>query len=479
MSRQAARRRPVIASIMRPTIPVLLAALLALAAGLPAGEADGRTKAREELRAIERQAAVLSRAFELVHEVVAPSVVSVRTRETVYNPWSPRAGAREVEVGEGSGFVIRSDTERSWILTNEHVVMERDRAGRSTPYDKLRVVLWDNREVDAEYVGYDQKTDLAVISIPVGGLPAVEWGDSDQVHVGQWVLALGYPLGIGYSASQGIVSATDRSTGIYASVGGFESFIQTDAAINPGNSGGPLVDIGGRIIGVNANIVSRTGSNIGLGFAIPSNLARRVAEDLLEFRQVRRAAVGVQLASLAPADAERAGLPKAPAVRIDQVIPLTPAAEAGVEPGDVLLTINGQRVQSLHHFRARVAAAPVDAEIVLGLWRGGKAVERRIKPITTEELQRRLDEAAARTRRLELAQFGLTLGEDDRSARLGLVVLAVAPGVDFLRVGDRVLRERALGDLRTLGDAEPLQRAREASLQVVQDGRTFWLTLRR
>ncbi|MFM2092096.1 MAG: hypothetical protein RLZZ127_2585, partial [Planctomycetota bacterium] len=354
-----------------------------------------------------------------------------------------------------------------------------DRAGRSTPYDKLRVVLWDNREVDAEYVGYDQKTDLAVISIPIGGLPAVEWADSDQAHVGQWVLALGYPLGIGYSASQGIVSATDRSTGIYESVGGFESFIQTDAAINPGNSGGPLVDIGGRILGVNANIVSKTGSNIGLGFAIPANLARRVAEDLVQFGKVRRAAVGVQLASVSPADAERAGLPKAPAVRIDQVVPLTPAAEAGVQPGDILLTINGQRVQSLHHFRARVAAAPVEREIVLGLWRDGKPAETRITPITADELQRRLETAANRTRKLDLPQFGLTLAEDDRSARLGLVVLAVAPGVDFLRPGDRVLRERAAGDLRTLADGEALVRAREASLQVVQDGRTFWLTLRR
>ena len=255
--------------------PILL--LCSVCCWLAALDQAGRDQARAELRQLAAESTRLSRCFNLVHELVGPSVVSIRTKERqVVLTWGGRA-VREVDAGEGSGFIVAADAKQAWILTNAHVVVQSDgqngfqrkRDGSYAGYDRLRVVLHDNREADATYVGVDVPSDLALIRVPIGGLPAAEWADSEQVHVGDWVLALGYPLGVGYSASAGIVSATDRSTGIYEAVGGFESFIQTDTAINPGNSGGPLVDIQGRIVGVNSNIKSSTGANIGLGSPSP------------------------------------------------------------------------------------------------------------------------------------------------------------------------------------------------------------------
>lgn len=469
---------------MRRLIP-----LLALACCATAAEDPARERIRSELRGIASETSRLSRAFNLVHELVGPSVASIHTSDrVVYRSWTGRA-VREVEAGEGSGFVVASDATASWILTNAHVVLRtgddqrfvRNQDGTWAGYDRLRVVLHDNREVDAQYVGVDPQTDLAMVKVPIGDLPAIEWADSDQVKVGDWVLALGYPLGVGYSATAGIVSATDRSTGIYEAVGGFESFIQTDAPINPGNSGGPLVELSGRIVGINSNIVSRTGASIGLGFAIPANLARRVAEDLRLHGKVSRAIVGIQMADLDANEARRLGLASGQAVRVTDVLPMTPAATAGVRKDDVILAVDRVPVHSLQQFRARIAAHRPGETVKLSLWREGSAQEAAVALVAQEDVEKRLADAADAhaAKGTPAPAFGFRLLADGRD---GLLIVAVDPGSladqAGLTPGDRVLAEATLGKLSTAEDAKKIGALREGVLQVRSGRRVAWLRFR-
>lgn len=472
--------------MLRPAL--LLCALIAHAGAL---EGPARDQARAELRALAAESGRLSRAFNLVHELVGPSVVSIHTSaRVVQRTWTGLA-VREVEAGEGSGFVVASEGGQSWILTNAHVVLRSDqnngfvknRDGSWAGYDRLRVVLHDNRETEATYVGVDVQTDLALIRVTFGDLPPAVWADSDQTKVGDWVLALGYPLGVGYSASAGIVSATDRSTGIYEAVGGFESFIQTDTAINPGNSGGPLVDLQARIIGVNANIKSSTGVNIGLGFAIPANLARRVAEDLRAHGEVKRGVVGVRLDDLTAAEAVKLGLPPAQAVRIDSVDPFTPAEKAGVKGGDVILTVDGGRIASSQQFRARLAVRRPGEPFQLGLWRNGTPVEITLRIADRADIERQLHEAAQQliAKGIAAPAFGFTLLADGPAAA-GLLIVAIEADSLAERAGlspgDRVLAEATLGKLSTTEHAQALAALREASIQVQRGTRKVWLRLR-
>jgi S1-C subfamily serine protease len=455
---------------------------------LPALDQAGRDQARAELRQLAMESTRLARCFNLVHELVGPSVVSIRTKERqVVLTWGGRA-VREVDAGEGSGFVVAADAEQAWVLTNAHVVLQSDgqngfqkrRDGSYAGYDRLRVVLHDNREADATYVGVDVQTDLALIRVPIGGLPAVEWADSEQVHVGDWVVALGYPLGVGYSASAGIVSATDRSTGIYEAVGGFESFIQTDTAINPGNSGGPLVDLQGRIVGVNANIVSRTGANIGLGFAIPSAIARRVGEDLRANGAVKRGALGVKLEEIDANLARSLGLPPAQAVRVTGVDPLTPAEQAGIRVGDIVLAVGGTPVASIQQFRGRLATRRPGEEVPLTLWRDGARSQMSLRIADRDEIDRALAKAAETliAKAAPLANLGCRVLPDSQ----GLIIVQVEAGGlaadGGLSPGDRILAERGLGKLQTAEDAAKLAALREGVIQVQSGRRVAWLRFR-
>ncbi len=454
---------------------------------------EARAKAREELKTVGGELQRLSHVFNLVHELVGPSVVAIHTRSQEAVPYRTPfggvffGGSREVEVGEGSGFIFHTDDKASYIMTNSHVVLrmneqqqfERDRNGRYIGYERITIELNDGREIDAEYVGWSVETDLAVLKIPLPKLPTTEWADSDKTRVGDWVVALGYPLGVGYSATSGIVSATDRSTGIYKPVGGFESFIQTDAAINPGNSGGPLVDLTGRIVGVNSNILSRTGSNIGLGFAIPSNLVKRVGEDLLAHGEVRWPGIGVDAEEIAADQTPALGLPSGTAVRLAHVFPDTPADRGGLENGDVVLTVGGVRIAGQMQFRSRLAACRIGQEVPLTIWRGGKTLERSVVPVALEDIKKKRAIIKAEDE-IDLKAFGLHLGNDGQP---GLVIteidskgLAAQAG---LEPGDRVLAERSTGAFKTIDDAKPLGRRQEITIQVIKEGRAFWLRMRR
>ncbi len=244
--------------------------------------------------------------------------------------------------------MFRSD---GHVLTNNHVV-----TGAAT----VAVVLSDNRRFEATVVGRDPDTDIAVLTVDAAGaLNVAQIGDSDALRAGDWVLALGYPLGLSATVTAGIVSATGRRLGIMARdrevIAPLEYFIQTDAAINPGNSGGPMVDLAGRVVGVNSAIASPTGYYSGYGFAVPINLALRVAEDLIRFGEVRRPRLGVQVADVTPADAEVYGLGRVEGAEIVAIPEDGPAEAAGIRVGDVVLAVDGDPVAASGDLQALVA----------------------------------------------------------------------------------------------------------------------------
>jgi serine protease Do len=294
----------------------------------------------------------LSTAFRAASHAAIDAVVQVRTEvsartvsqqvppELRGTPFEEMFGGRmrsAPQAASGSGFIIDAN---GYVVTNNHVVEGASR---------IRVVLNDKRELDARVVGRDPNTDIAVLKVEGRGLPTVRLGDSDQLDTGDWVLALGYPLQLGQTTTAGIVSAKGRSIGIMAGTDGanapLEHYIQTDAAINPGNSGGPLVDLQGRVVGVNSAIASPTGYYSGYGFAVPINLARRVADDLMRYGVVHRPMLGVEIRDASTADAEvfRLASPDGAVVASE---PKGAARDAGMQMGDVIVALDGQPVKS-------------------------------------------------------------------------------------------------------------------------------------
>jgi serine protease Do len=274
---------------------------------------------------------------------------------------------RRIPNGLGSGVIISED---GYILTNNHVIS--DDSGQ--PADEIRIHLNDGSQVDAEVVGRDERTDVALLKIEGSGLPFIKMADSERLKVGDIVFAIGNPLGVGQTSTMGIVSATRRSNLGLLGNQGYENFIQTDAAINRGNSGGALVDAKGRLVGINTAIFSQTGGNIGIGFAIPSSLARTVVLELIETGKVRRGYLGVSISDLNPDMAEAFGLDSSKGALVELVQDDTPAARAGLKRGDVIREINGLPVESVSDLRLRVASIRPGSEIDVGIVREGEEV---------------------------------------------------------------------------------------------------------
>jgi len=324
------------------------------------GEAAVRTVLQDTSRPVpQAKAAVdLGQAFASVAEHVKPAVVFIKSerRERVTSrrtpdfedffrmPQLPRRP--QVEQGSGSGFIVSQD---GYILTNNHVVQGADR---------VTVRLYDNREFSAKTVGTDPSTDVAVIKIQATGLPTVRLGDADSTAIGNWVLAIGNPLGeaFTFTVTAGIVSAKGRLlSGLNQNRYAIQDFIQTDAAINPGNSGGPLVNVRGEVIGINSAIASETGLYAGYGFAIPINLARTVMTQLIATGHVERAVMGVSIKDATQEDAEAVGLSAIRGVVVrDYTSDDSPARRAGIQQGDVIVAVDGQAVQSVPQLQQRV-----------------------------------------------------------------------------------------------------------------------------
>jgi serine protease Do len=321
----------------------------------------------QEVRTLEET----GQAFEAIAEHVTPAVVSIEAEQLEARRTTPRRNLppgmedffRQFDnqdpgprSGTGSGFIVTKD---GYILTNNHVVANADR---------VTVRLLDNRTFPAKVIGRDPTTDVALIKVEATDLPTVALGDDNRSRVGQWVVAIGNPLGLDFTVTAGIISAKGRSQlalpgrEAYA----IQDFIQTDAAINPGNSGGPLVNIRGEVIGINSAIASSTGLNAGYGFAIPISLAKVVMDDLKEFGRVRRAVLGVQIGEVEPSDARAAGLPEIRGAKIQDFVPSeseSPSAKAGLEPGDIIVAAGGHRVNRVSELQ-RVIRGYKPGEIV-------------------------------------------------------------------------------------------------------------------
>jgi Do/DeqQ family serine protease len=276
----------------------------------------------------------------------------------------------------GSGVIV--DVAQGYVLTNSHVVENAS---------SIEVTTKDNRRLKARLIGRDTETDIAVLQIPSGNLTAVPMGDSDRLQVGDFVLAVGNPFGLGQTVTSGIISALGRSPGIE----GYEDFIQTDASINPGNSGGPLVDLQGRIVGINTAIVAPSGGNVGIGFAVPVNMARQVMDQLTRYGEIKRGRIGVAIQDLTPDIAQALGTKYTQGAVIARVEPGSAAERAGLRTNDLVVAVNGAPMRSGTELRNRVGLTRIGDEVQLTVDRGGseRTMTVRIEQAPTTTTQRR------------------------------------------------------------------------------------------
>jgi serine protease Do len=264
----------------------------------------------------------------------------------------------------GSGVIISAD---GYVVTNNHVVGEN--------MSEIKVALPDKREVRGRLIGTDAATDIALIKLNTTGLPVVPWGDSSKLQIGEWVLAIGSPFQLSATVTAGIVSATGRTNVGFAD---YEDFIQTDAAINPGNSGGALINIRGELVGINTGIFSQSGGYQGIGFAVPSNLARHVIDDLMKYGEVRRGSIDFRVESMTdPEVAEQVGAGMRGAL-VTQMYRNSASYEAGLRPGDVIVAFNGQNVADASQLRRLVADAKIGTTAALKVVRNGRPAELKI-----------------------------------------------------------------------------------------------------
>jgi len=367
------------------------------------GYAQGASRpSSQEVRTLNDQ----SNAFVSIAEHVTPAVVSIQTeRDPRATGDSPRSRGRTVPPGledffqqfdprrqepvesSGSGFLVSKD---GYILTNNHVVADADR---------VTVTLTDHRIFKAKVVGRDPTTDVAVIKIDGNDFPAIEFGDDSGVRVGEWVLAIGNPLGLDFTVTAGIVSAKGRGgtqlAGLLRDRYAISDFIQTDAAINPGNSGGPLVNTRGQVIGVNSAIASPTGYYSGYGFAIPVTLAREVMDDIIRYGRVRRAVLGIGIEDVSPEDAQVAGLKTIEGVTVQSYSPPddSPAKKAGIEPGDVIVAVDGKPVDRVSTLQRIVRTHEPGETVAVDVMRYGnrKAFKVKLMEAPSENLVARND----------------------------------------------------------------------------------------
>ena len=411
-------------------------------------------------------------------ERVTPAVVNInsKTRVAVRNPFMDDPFFRQffgmqnmprerVEQSLGSGVII--DAAKGYVLTNNHVVEGAD---------DISVTLHDGRTLKAQLVGSDPETDVAVVRIPAEKLVALPVADSSQLRVGDFVVAVGNPFGVGQSASSGIVSGVNR-TGIGR--GGYRNFIQTDASINPGNSGGPLVNLRGELVGINSQIFSTSGGSVGIGFAIPSNLCRDVMQQLIATGSVTHGSLGAETQDLTDDIARALGTQAGQGAVVTRVQPDSPAAAAGLQAGDVIVKVDGRPVRGASDFHNAEGLAPVGSSLALELLREGKPVNATAKLIAHQS-------ASVVGSTVDARLTGADLGEADARARReglnGVRVSRVAANSHAaqagLQAGDLIVGVNQ-ADVKGLDDLKTIlaRRPRQVLLSVVRGREAFLLSL--
>ena len=403
-------------------------------------------------------------SFADLAERLLPAVVNVSTTQTVSGregielpqlpPGSPfeeffkeffernRPEQRQRKATSlGSGFIVDA---RGFVVTNNHVIQDAD---------EIAVILQDNTRLAAKLIGKDPKTDLALLKVEPGELklPTVSLGDSDAARVGDWIIAIGNPFGLGGTVTAGIISARGRDI----NAGPYDDFLQTDASINRGNSGGPMFNLAGDVIGINTAIYSPSGGSIGIGFAIPSSAAKPVVDQLIKFGEVRRGWLGVHIQAVSEEIAESLGLKETTGALVASTMKDGPAEKSGIRAGDIILEFNGRKVTEMRRLPRIVADAPVGEAVKAIIWRDNKRQEIKVEVGALkegEEQVARLSQSESNAKPSTIAALGLTLSELSPKVReqysldgdaKGVVVTEVAPGgagaEKGLRSGDLIV----------------------------------------
>lgn len=476
---------------------ITLAIALAATSGITSSCADP-LQLEVDSQPIDRSDNFMPHSYANMLQAATPSVVAVHTARIVKVARSGRGSSPEEELlrrffgipspryeqqpsepeerrmpqGIGSGVIVSKD---GYIITNSHVVTgERDDVA-----DEILVQLSDGTELEAKVIGTDPLTDIAILKVEAEDLPAIRIADSDNIAVGDVVFAIGNPMGVGLTVTQGIVSATNRSIGIYGERG-YESFIQTDASINPGNSGGALIDSQGRLVGINSAIISRSGGNIGIGFAIPANLAINISHQLADSGEVRRGFLGVSIADVTPDIAEAFGMKKTKGVLINDVEEGSAADKGSIERGDIIVAVDGKPVESANQFRIRIGNTIPETEIKIDVLRDGKP---KTLDITVGSASGRFAMGANElVEGVEVAVIDKDIAEKYRIPKNvdGLAIVSVSPESPYARVlGEgTVIIEINDQKVDTVADARELLRSGVNKLFVYSRGRTGYLALR-
>ncbi|WP_186171328.1 Do family serine endopeptidase [Vibrio chagasii] len=366
--------------------------------------------------------------------------------------------------GLGSGVII--DAQKGHIVTNYHVI---DGA------DDIKVRLYDGREYDAELIGGDQMSDIALLKLEKAkNLTQIKLADSDKLRVGDFTVAIGNPFGLGQTVTSGIVSALGRSG---LNLENFENFIQTDAAINSGNSGGALVNLNGELIGINTAILGPNGGNVGIGFAIPSNMMKNLTEQIIDFGEVKRGMLGVQGGEITSELAEALGYESSKGAFVSQVVPDSAADDAGLKAGDIIVSINGKRIDTFSELRAKVATLGAGKEIELGVVRDGK---NKTFDVTLGESTNNKTKAEKLHEGLTGAELTNTTGNDSAT---GVKVSSVAQGSpaeayqllkDDIIIGVNRQPVKNLAEFRAIVEKQPGVLA----LNIQRGDRTIYLVIR-
>lgn len=452
------------------------------------------------LPGISRAASSPPETFADLADKLSPTVVNIYTTQVVKASRSPHDLFNDREMPEpfrrffglpspfdqdhpqkdqkrtslGSGVIISKD---GYIVTNNHVVENAE---------TINVRLTNFEEYDAKIIGRDPKSDLALLKIaPKNGLPVTAFGDSDKLRVGDWVMAIGNPFGFEQTVTAGIVSGKGRSLGS----GPYESFIQTDASINPGNSGGPLFNLKGEMVGINSAIYSRSGGNIGIGFAIPANMAKNVINQLKEHGSVVRGWLGVMIQPVTPELAAQFKMERPIGALVGEVSPGSPADKAGIKPGDVIVAFNGKEISQVSMLPNLVAETPVGSRAEVTLYRKGALKK---LPLVIAKLN---EEQVAQTEPAESLNKRLGLGVQDLTPEIaaalgitdkhGVLVTGVEPGSPAaeagLRKGDLILEfnQRPVRDVKTfLNELKGVKTKATVSFFVKREGRTRFFGLK-